>query len=323
MFKHIYFVIEESLSDFSKLAPRVGERESYDEFIRENPESQKALAGDFLMEGQVKALPEIPISKEYGHKIMNLQAFSWMCMGHNYYTHRKNYQSYLLLYTYEGEGELLYEGNTYELQEGNGFLIDCRREHTYRTLGTKWVHSDLHFDSGMSEYLYEQCFQGRTPLFHCPKTGEYQRKLEQLLLCHTSSMQNREFIVSAKLQELMMYILCLQNTVDDSGNVPDDIFYLQKYLEHHFTADITLEDMAKFCNLSKYHMIRQFKKYTSYTPKEYVIYLRIARAKQLLIDTQIPSYKIGMMVGMNNEANFIHVFKDRVGKTPKEYREGK
>ena len=244
-------------------------------------------------------------------------------MGKNYYTHRKNYESYLLLYTYEGNGKLCYQGNTYELHENDGFIIDCRQEHFYKTVGEKWVHSDLHFDDGMSSFLYKHCFQEKSAVFHCQDPGEYQHKLEQLLSYQNSSFKEKNFIISAKIQELLMYVLLLQNRTNISESIPESIVYLQKYLDHNFTLNITLNDMASFCNMSKYHLIRQFKKYIGYTPKEYMIHLRIARAKQLLIDTSIPSYKIGIMVGINNEANFIQIFKDRVGKTPKEYRYGK
>ena len=48
--------------------------------------------------------------------------------------------------------------------------------------------------------------------------------------------------------------------------------------------------------------------------------MRISHARMLLTSTDIPAYKIGILVGISNEANFIHLFKENVGLTPNEYR---
>ena len=46
--------------------------------------------------------------------------------------------------------------------EGDGFVIDCRKEHSYRTRGDRWVHSDLHIAGGPADYWYRKCFEGRS-----------------------------------------------------------------------------------------------------------------------------------------------------------------
>ena len=43
--------------------------------------------------------------------------------------------SYQLKYTYEGEGELIYNGKTYTLAPNQGFVIDCRLRSEERRVG--------------------------------------------------------------------------------------------------------------------------------------------------------------------------------------------
>ena len=175
----------------------------YRTFQREN---QDVLPSDarFQIAGKVRYLLERPMNPEDQEYLFYLQTFSLMEMGGDYYTRRKDFASCLLLYTYEGKGELEYEGRCYPLAEGDGFVIDCRKEHSYRTRGDRWVHSDLHIAGGPADYWYRKCFEGKEPLFHCPLSGEYQPMLEHLLVLRTSADARRELKVSEQIQRLLL-----------------------------------------------------------------------------------------------------------------------
>ena len=106
----------------------------------------------------------------------------------------------------------------------------------------------------------------------------------------------------------------------DLLNVPDYIRYLQRYLESNFTKRLTLDELADFAGLSKYHLEREFKKYIGYSVNAYLIELRLSRACFLLSNTQLTIGQISDISGFSNYANFLKLFKDRKGVSPKEYR---
>lgn len=276
---------------------------------------------DFLFQGNIKYLMETPMSSSQQAQYLYLQGFALLNMGRQYYTSRKDYSSYLIVYTYEGEGELLYQNKHFILHPGDGFLIDCRKEHSYRTAKDIWSHADLHFNGGNAEFLYETLFHEQDPVFSCAVGSEFQGLLEQVLLQHDSVSEFREFKVSIAIQNLLLYIANTRQKNSVHNTLPENIRYLQKYMENHFRENLTLDELASLCGLSKYHLCREFKKYTYFAPKEYITRLRLNHAKLLLENTNIPAYKIGILVGIPNEANFIRLFQKNCGLTPGEYRQ--
>ena len=56
------------------------------------------------------------------------------------------------------------------------------------------------------------------------------------------------------------------------------------------------------------------------TPVEYIQQIRLARAIELLIDTDKPIAEVGACAGMPGTAYFITLFKQKIGLTPASYR---
>ena len=91
-------------------------------------------------------------------------------------------------------------------------------------------------------------------------------------------------------------------------------------MNSNYTQDLSLDFLSKFSNISKYYLTREFKKYTGFTPYNYLISLRIDAAKKLLCTTNIPISQVGEAVGINDINNFINLFKKRTGTTPALFR---
>lgn len=274
---------------------------------------------DYFIQGSSRFLLSRPLPDKYLQNLLYMQSFSYMEMGVSYYTKRKNYPSFLLLFTYGGKGSLVYEGNEYVLKEGDIFLIDCRKYHYYKTLDECWKHSDLHIWGKFVEFFYLENVEGYSPVFHCKQTSTFQQQLENILRFQTSNEKKWEFLVSNEIEKLLLLLLGWMDT-KYLNEIPEALSKLRMYLEHHFQEEITLDKMAKYSGISKYYLCRQFKMYTGFSPKEYILGLRITQAKMLLQTSSIPSYYICTLVGFTNEANFIRQFKKLVGMTPGQFR---
>jgi len=79
--------------------------------------------------------------------------------------------------------------------------------------------------------------------------------------------------------------------------------------------------LAQIAGLSDYHFSRLFKRATGLSPSQYFIRLRMARARQLLLETDLSVIEIGMEVGYSSPGHFSQVFRREVGVTPRAYRQ--
>lgn len=283
------------------------------------PENMKNA--DFYIAGGIDIFSRPPMIDFALQNLYHMEAFSVFHCDRNFFTKRKDYASYLLLYTYEGRGLLEYENRTYHLGAGDGFFIDCRLPHLYKTEGALWKHSVFHLNGPLLPSIFKQFLLNNTIVFSQPLTGSYQASLEKLLHIYSSTQPYRDWQASNCISDLLTDLLIASySTADAYISIPENFRQLIKYMEDHFSSSITLDDLSKSFGMSKYYLSREFKKYTGFSPIDYLIQLKIEHAKYLLHSTTLPANKISHISGIHDMNNFTNLFKKRTGMTPGQYR---
>lgn len=90
---------------------------------------------------------------------------------------------------------------------------------------------------------------------------------------------------------------------------------------HEFYGDgITLNEIAGRLNMSQEYLGTQFHKETGEPFSLYIRNYRMAKAKELLIGTQLKQYEIAQRVGYTDAKYFARVFRECTGMSPAEYR---
>ena len=93
------------------------------------------------------------------------------------------------------------------------------------------------------------------------------------------------------------------------------------YMSLHFTnPNLMLPDVAKAVSMSGSRFSTVFSQQTGQTFTEYLMYLRLSKAKELLRTTNERSSQIAREVGYNDSHYFSYIFKKNTGITPSEYR---
>ncbi|NGP45757.1 AraC family transcriptional regulator [Bacillaceae bacterium SIJ1] len=96
------------------------------------------------------------------------------------------------------------------------------------------------------------------------------------------------------------------------------------WIQNSFQLNITLNDIANDLNISKYHMCRIFKEVTGLTVMQYLMSVRLHRAKYLLemtVDKTV--LDIALESGFENASHFSRLFRQQVCMTPSQYRKQK
>ena len=97
-----------------------------------------------------------------------------------------------------------------------------------------------------------------------------------------------------------------------------------KFISDNFSRpEITNEALASLCNISEVYFRRLFKEQTGESPKQYILNLRLKKAKQLLSCSDMKIWSIAEFCGFESTAHFCRTFKSHFGITPKDYRESR
>ncbi|MDR2898093.1 MAG: helix-turn-helix domain-containing protein [Spirochaetaceae bacterium] len=101
---------------------------------------------------------------------------------------------------------------------------------------------------------------------------------------------------------------------------------VQKAIEQihsRYIGGITIEEAAEKAGISAGHLSRIFKQETGYTFVDYLTYVRVKRAAELLGDPDVKVYEVADLVGYSDPRYFSQIFRRMTGLTPKEFRERK
>lgn len=93
-----------------------------------------------------------------------------------------------------------------------------------------------------------------------------------------------------------------------------------QYIQEHFDEPITLEQLAELENYNITYFCEWFKKKIGFSPSDYIRYIRIQKAKNLIQTTNYRIIDIALQVGYNNHSSFSRAFKNIEGISPLKYK---
>ncbi len=141
-----------------------------------------------------------------------------------------------------------------------------------------------------------------------------QRMLEQVF--NAKSMPQLHTISNNLLARIGEAI---STTDQESGNI--NILRAKSLVREFYSSGITLEEMAQKLNITPEYLSTQFRQEVGETFSSYVRNYRIAKAKELLLGTNLKLQQIAQQVGYTDAKYFSQVFKKTTGMLPAEYRQ--
>lgn len=133
---------------------------------------------------------------------------------------------------------------------------------------------------------------------------------------------------------LMLQSICVQIAVfilrEAKSNISKDIVppiidgnfveTAKEYMRNYYNTDITLNEICNLVHVSPSHFMRTFKAKTGLSVHEYLLNIRLEKAKELLGKTRISVDEACTCCGFINLSHFSKTFKKHFGITPIEYQ---
>lgn len=132
-----------------------------------------------------------------------------------------------------------------------------------------------------------------------------------------------KFKTIEQLKNWIFNILKSMNELMLKDNLPekrDVIEEAKEYIRKNFDQDISLNDISERFFINPSYFSQLFKKKTGKTYQNYLIEMRVARAKKLLDETDLKIYEICALVGYSDANHFNRIFERVEGVKPSEYR---
>ena len=149
--------------------------------------------------------------------------------------------------------------------------------------------------------------------------GEIVGKPEEIYQSFKTARHIRHLLVERKDENAI--ILGTREMGETSDETPAVISEAKLYMSLHFTnPNLMLQDVAKAVNMSCSRFSTVFSQQNGQTFTEYLMYLRLSKAREMLRTTSERSSQIAREVGYNDAHYFSYILKKNTGLTPSDYR---
>lgn len=148
--------------------------------------------------------------------------------------------------------------------------------------------------------------------------------LEEIFIRLEDAYERRDvaskIIQKAILYELFYKIIKLQLSLEVTGKNEIKIAEAVGYINRNIARKISLLELCEITNYSEPHLRRLFYEKFSLSPLNYIMKIRIEKAKEIIAIEDLPVSAVASLCGFDNPSYFIKQFKKQVGVTPKEYK---
>jgi len=118
-------------------------------------------------------------------------------------------------------------------------------------------------------------------------------------------------------RDIMLKIIQLQSNHEKEVS---SIEKIARFIQINYEEDISLQEFSERFYLSREYISRKFKQMYGENISDYIVRIRIEKAKELLKFPNLKIYEIANRIGYQDDKYFRKVFKKAVGITPSDYR---
>lgn len=259
---------------------------------------------------------------------LNLHYCGWeYCEpGHRYGPNQR--ECHVIHIVKSGRGILDIGGKRYHLERGNAFTIRKGENAWYMADQTDpWCYFWIGF-TGLKaeEYIRKAGFLPQVPVKEVGGVDKLYSYLEQILDAHQLTLANDMRRQGLLMQLFAELIEDYQEKTVEAGNAlqkPESVYVKEamNYFSLNYRKKIRIQEVADYIGVNRSYLTTSFKRVVGCSPQEYLINLRMEKAKSMLTETETMINVIAASVGYTDQLSFSRIFRLRYGMSPRDYRE--
>ena len=125
--------------------------------------------------------------------------------------------------------------------------------------------------------------------------------------------------------ELNQYLQNRLSNLFEEGESQKSTYAVKKVMdyiwENYGDSSLSIQTLADYVYLTPTYLSNIFKKSAGLTIGQYLVYVRVEKAKRLMKEPQLKFYEVASMVGYEDANYFAKIFKKKTNMTPSEYKE--
>ena len=231
---------------------------------------------------------------------------------------------YLIHYISAGSGTYTVQDRTFQLKEGDVFLIypgmaasyqaDMRRPWSYEWVG--FAGTDARTILDMTDFSPDSL------VLTAPSYGrELQRHLRRINQAFGNTFRESISMTGELYSLLALLVGGSSRDRTARGRDSETVRSAVQFIEQRYSYAISVEDVADYVGVSRSTLFRVFTRQMGLSPKEYLDNYRIDKARFLLRHSELTIGAIAVSVGYDNGLYFSKAFKKITGRTPSSYRQ--
>lgn len=238
------------------------------------------------------------------------------------------------IYVLDGIARVQTLDNSIQIQAGEAIFINKDVVHFVEEIKNCHYNSFLfpsyflafYAESPAKDFVDSVITNDRFPLVHFTPAVGWHKEITTILQQLVQLEKDKTiFYVYEVLVKLSSLWLIMHKNITLPQEQKESVIHLRmqkilRFIEEHFSEDITLSDLSASANISKSECSRCFKVSMDTTPYKYLTEYRLSKAAQLLAKTNEPVGNIAVAVGFHQMSHFGKCFKEKTGYSPKEYR---
>lgn len=250
-----------------------------------------------------------------------------------FYSQLHQHEEVQISYIKKGSGKLIVANSVHAYNAGDIFIIGSNTPHLFRSVATKEISHMI--------TLFVTPDNFGTHFFEIPEMEEVKQFMEftnggiRILSKRSPITKIMERLRTTQKLETFRHFLKLVHKVNLSDKqslarfVPSKkisntegrrLQLVFEYAMNNFQNEITLNDVAEIVSMTVPAFCRFFKRRTNKTFFEFLIDLRIAHARQLLMNSEkMPIAEISEASGFQSISNFNRKFKEITSVSPSAY----